>query len=50
MMEQKFKDLGLFVVWSDAKDRQPIDFSIADEDDNIAWVWGAKKKRAFWQT
>lgn len=36
-MEQRFKDLGLFVVWSEAKDRQPIDFSIADEDDNIAW-------------
>ena len=48
-MEQKFKDLGLFVVWSDAKDRQPIDFSIADEDDNIAWVWGANPNDVDWE-
>lgn len=25
---------------SDNPDRKPIDFSVEDENDNVAWVWG----------
>ena len=26
--------------YSDAPDREPIDFSVSDSDDCVAWVWG----------
>ena len=40
-MEEKLKKYGLKVYQSDAEDREPIDFSIADDEDNVCWVWGS---------
>lgn len=39
-MEDKLKELDLMVYWNDGQDAQQIDFSIADSEDNVAWVWG----------
>lgn len=39
-VEQEIKDMGLLVRESDNPDREKIDFSIEDGNDNIAWVWG----------
>ena len=41
-MEKELKDLGLTILYNEAEDRKPIDFSIADEEDNVCWVWGEK--------
>lgn len=38
----KLEEYGLSVRESDAPDRLPIDFTIEDGDDNVAWVWGDK--------
>lgn len=40
-MEEELKEYGFNVRWSDDPDREPIDFSIEDGEDNIAWVWGS---------
>ena len=40
-MQDKLKELGLNVRWSDDPDREVIDFSIDDGTDNVAWVWGS---------
>lgn len=42
-MEEELKRYGLKVYWAEAEDRDPIDFSIADEEDNVAWVWGDRE-------
>ena len=34
------KEAGLRVRESDNPDRLAVDFSIEDENDNVAWVWG----------
>lgn len=41
-MEEELKDYGLKVYWSEADDREPIDFSISDGEDNVCWVWGSE--------
>lgn len=41
-MKEELKEYGLHVRWSDNPDREPIDFSIEDDNDNIAWVWGSE--------
>lgn len=41
-MEEKLKEYGLNLRWSDDKEREPIDFSVEDEHDNVAWVWGSE--------
>lgn len=43
-MEEKLKKYGLKVHWneSDNPDKEPIDFSIEDDEDNVAWVWGSE--------
>lgn len=38
---KELADMGLRVRESDSPDRLKIDFSIEDEHDNIAWVWGS---------
>ena len=38
----ELKELGLMKYESEADDREPIDFSIADDNDNVAWVWGSE--------
>lgn len=37
---EELKDMGLRVRESDNPDREEIDFSIEDGQDNVAWVWG----------
>lgn len=41
-MEKKLEKYGLKVRWNDSNDpdKEPIDFSVEDEHDNVAWVWG----------
>ena len=39
-MEEELKEYGLKVLWNDSQDSQQIDFSIADGEDNVCWVWG----------
>ena len=36
----ELKNLDLVLYESESPDRQPIDFSISDGEDNVAWVWG----------
>lgn len=38
---EELKDMGLSVRESDNPDREKIDFSIEDGQDNVAWVWGS---------
>lgn len=48
-MEEELKKYGLKVYWKnreghnsdDPDDYEPIDFSIEDGEDNVAWVWGS---------
>lgn len=39
-MENKLKEYGLNIRESDSIDRDNIDFSIEDKEDNVAWAWG----------
>lgn len=39
-MLDKLKEHGLMVRESDNPDRDPIDFTIEDGNDNVCWVWG----------
>lgn len=41
-MEDKLKKYGLKILHAESEDREPIDFSIADNEDNVAWVWGSE--------
>lgn len=36
----ELKKYGLTIYESEAPDREVIDFSVADSEDNVAWVWG----------
>ena len=41
-MEDKLEEYGLHVEWSEAEDREPIDFEIRDSHNEIyATVWGS---------
>ena len=39
-VEDVLKENSLNLRESDNPDREPIDFCIEDEEDNVAWVWG----------
>lgn len=39
-MKTELEQYDLSLRESDAPDRLPIDFSIEDDEDNVAWVWG----------
>lgn len=42
-MEEKLKEYGLHVEWSEAEDREPIDFEIRDSTGDLyATVWGSE--------
>ena len=43
----ELRDRGYTLYESEAPDRLPIDFSIADEEDNVAWVWGDRHDTDF---
>lgn len=40
--EQELKKYGLKFRESDDPDRYPIDFTIEDGEDNVAWIFGSK--------
>lgn len=49
MIENELKEYGLRIHHaeyhgssSDPDDYEPIDFTIEDDDDNVAWVWGSE--------
>lgn len=48
-IEEELADYGLKIRHSDAPDREPIDFSIEDGEDNVAWVWGMNPNDAEWE-
>lgn len=39
-MEEKLKEYGLEIHYNDAENADPVDFNIADKEDNVATVWG----------
>lgn len=39
-MEEELKKYDLKLRESDDSERDLIDFSIEDEEDNVAWIWG----------
>lgn len=41
-VEDELKEYGLSIRESDNPEREPVDFSIEDNEDNVAWVWGNK--------
>lgn len=43
-MAQSLDELELEYRESDAPDRLQIDFTITDEEENVAWVWGDAKE------
>lgn len=44
-----FADLGLSVRESNDPNRNKIDFSIEDGEDNVAWVWGNNATDLDWE-
>lgn len=42
-------DLGYKVIESDNPDREPIDFSLSDGEDSVAWVWGKTPDDLEWE-
>lgn len=41
-MEEELGKYGLRIRWSDSPEREPIDFSIENDEDNVVWVWGSE--------
>jgi len=41
-MEKELEQYDLRARHSDAEDREPIDFTIEDDYDNVCWVWGSE--------
>ena len=48
-VEDELKDYGLSLRENDSPEREPVDFMIEDEDDNVAWVWGTKPGDVDWE-
>lgn len=48
-MEKELKDFGLKIRESDSPNRFNIDFTIEDEEDNVAWVWGHTPTDIDWE-
>lgn len=40
--DERLKQYGLNVRESDNPDREPVDFTIEDGEDNVAWVYGKR--------
>lgn len=40
-IDEKLAEYGLKIRHSDDKDRELIDLSIEDGEDNVAWLWGS---------
>lgn len=41
-IEKELKQYDLRMRESDSEDREPIDFAIEDDNDNVCWVWGSE--------
>lgn len=41
-LEKELKQYDLKIRYSEAEDREPIDFAIEDNNDNVCWVWGSE--------
>ena len=42
-------ELDYKVLESESPDREPIDFSVLDGRDNVAWVWGKESDDLEWE-
>ena len=38
----ELKAWGFMVLESEAPDREEVDFTISDKEDNVAWAWGTR--------
>ena len=45
----ELREFGLSIRESDDPNRQRIDFSIEDTEDNVAWVWGDNVNDLDWE-
>lgn len=48
-IEEQLEEYGLSLRESDAPDREIVDFTIEDEKDNVAWVWGYSPSDVDWE-
>lgn len=48
-MEKELKEYGLTIRESDDPERQLVDFTIEDEEDNVATVWGDRFDDVEWE-
>lgn len=48
-LKDKLEKYGLEIRWSENPEASPIDFSIEDCEDNIAWVWGDTPDNVDWE-
>lgn len=48
-MLDELKDYGLSLRESDDPERDPVDFSIEDGEDNVAWIWGHSLSDVDWE-
>ena len=48
-IDEELADFGLKIHYSDAEDRERIDLSIEDDNDNVAWLWGATPYDVDWE-
>lgn len=46
---KELEDMGLSYRESDSPQREKIDFTIYDGEDNVAWVWGNSKNDLDWE-
>lgn len=41
-LKKELEQYDLKMRHSESEDREPIDFSIEDDQDNVCWVWGSE--------
>lgn len=48
-MNEQLKGYGLTVRESDSPERQLVDFTVEDGEDNVAWAWGDRPSDTEWE-
>lgn len=48
-VSEELKKYGLTIRESDNPERQLVDFSIEDGEDNVAWIWGDRYDNVDWE-
>lgn len=48
-IDEELAEYGLKIRYNDADNREPIDLSIEDGEDNVAWLWGANPHDVEWE-